>query len=170
MTDFVGYEVEIKGLAEQMAKLDQFNPVAVKELSRAMEQSTLAVGNEWRKTAPVGVSGEMRASIGTEVKHISGTDVQGRVGTSVQYGIYVEKGTRPHWPPLEPLKLWVQRKLDVQDVEGVARAIQRKIGYHGTKAQPKLKEAYAKTKNQVQGYFAAALERMAQAMEVKGGD
>lgn len=83
------------------------------------------------------------------------------------YGAYVEFGTKPHWPPLEPLINWVWQKglhklsTDVEYVGGkvrkvkgqstrdyqqakimrIARAIQRKIGFKGTK--PKLYVAEA---------------------------
>lgn len=35
----------------------------------------------------------------------------GHVTTAVRYALPVETGSRPHWPPIEPLILWVKRKL-----------------------------------------------------------
>jgi len=36
-----------------------------------------------------------------------------RVGSLLPYASYVEFGTRPHFPPIRPLYLWVEKKLDV---------------------------------------------------------
>lgn len=72
---------------------------------------------------------------------------------TAEHARYVHDGTRPHWPPLEPIKAWVRRNLAVTDdgetvlkpgvgtavrrapadaVERVARAIQAKIAVEGT--------------------------------------
>lgn len=55
----------------------------------------------------------LRASIGQEaVPYFNETPwrVQGVVGTVSPYAKPVEEGARPHWIPIEPLKLWAKRK------------------------------------------------------------
>ena len=57
------------------------------------------------------------------------------------YAIFVEKGTRPHWPPIAPILAWVQRKGFMsysasgkpQSAESIAYAIAHKISIEGTK-------------------------------------
>lgn len=51
------------------------------------------------------------------------------------YAAPVETGTRPHFPPVNALLLWVKKKFGVKDEEakGVAFAIARKIAARGTK-------------------------------------
>lgn len=54
-------------------------------------------------------------------------------GYLAPYSRYVEFGTEPHYPPIEPLKGWARRVLGD---ESAAYAIQRKIAQEGTQAQP----------------------------------
>lgn len=54
-------------------------------------------------------------------------------GYNAPYARYVEQGTRPHWPPIEPLKKWARRVLGD---ESAAWAVQHHIAQHGTPAQP----------------------------------
>lgn len=52
---------------------------------------------------------------------------------TVPYAIYVEMPTQHNKrPPLDPLKEWVRRNINTDDVEGVAYAIQTKIYKEGT--------------------------------------
>jgi hypothetical protein len=46
-----------------------------------------------------------------------GTLIQ--VGTPLEYGDYVEFGTRPHFPPIKPIFQWVENNLNVTSV-GIA--------------------------------------------------
>lgn len=43
--------------------------------------------------------------------------VAARVGSPVGYGSYVEMGTRPHYPPIEPLYRWVEEKFKYLSME-----------------------------------------------------
>lgn len=60
------------------------------------------------------------------------------VGTNVHYAPYVEFGTRPHMPPVEPLVEWAHLKLH-DDKAGykIARAIAKR----GTKPKPFMRPA-----------------------------
>lgn len=66
---------------------------------------------------------------------ISGVRVTGIVGTPLEHGVPVELGTKPHFPPIGPLKHWVVRKLGItgdKEATSVAYAIAWKIARHGT--------------------------------------
>lgn len=93
------------------------------------------------------------------------------VGSPLEYGEYVEFGTRPHWAPIGPLIHWVENKLQphvlavgvefepgqtrstgratrqlrgdsrVREIIRVARAVQRKIAAVGTKPQHVIRQA-----------------------------
>jgi len=54
--------------------------------------------------------GYLRKSIMPQVL-VSHNEIMGTVSTSRDYALAVELGSRPHWPPLAPLILWVKRKL-----------------------------------------------------------
>lgn len=51
------------------------------------------------------------------------------------HAVYVERGTKPHTPPLGPILTWVVRKIPTSsdsEAMGIALAIQRKIAEVGT--------------------------------------
>lgn len=71
-------------------------------------------------------------------------------GYRASYAQYVEEGTRPHWAPIEPLKLWAQRVLGN---ERAAWAVQQKIADEGTEGQ---------------GFVAAGVQAMKLRLQTKG--
>lgn len=50
-------------------------------------------------------------------------------GYNAEYARFVDKGTRPHWPPIQPLLGWARRVLGD---ESAAYAVQQKIAEEGT--------------------------------------
>lgn len=54
-------------------------------------------------------------------------------GYTAPHAPYVEFGTPPHWPPIEPLLGWARRVLGD---ESAAYAVQRAIAENGTDPQP----------------------------------
>lgn len=54
-------------------------------------------------------------------------------GYTARYAAAVEKGTKPHYPPIGPLLDWARRVLGD---ESAAYAVQRKIAEKGTDPQP----------------------------------
>ncbi len=80
-----------------------------------------------------------------------------RVGPGIikpfPYPVAVHEGTKPHFPPTEPLQEWVKRKLRIRSekkLERVTRLIQWKIAKHGTKARPFLREVFEQEQGQVE--------------------
>jgi hypothetical protein len=74
----------------------------------------------------------------------------GEVGPSARYGLHVERGTRPHWPPRAALEGWARR-------HGVpVFVVQRAIARRGTKARPFLLPAFRKNAGAIVRLFAAA--------------
>lgn len=62
-------------------------------------------------------------------------DATGRVwwGSSAPHTLPVEYGSRPHWPPIDPLKRWARVVLGD---ESAAYAVQQAIAQNGTPPQP----------------------------------
>ena len=134
MPSRVSLDVEIRGLEETRAKMEQMVvDLHGKPMLEAMRDATLIVQRSAREYAPVD-TGRLRASIVPEVR-MAGADVVGVVGTNVKYGPFMELGTRPHWPPLGALETWARRHGTTAFV--VARAIARR----GTKARRYLQKA-----------------------------
>lgn len=156
--------VEITGFEELLGDLDEFGRLDERvwfpvhdAISDAVQQVEGAAKDNLLKNGSVAF-GHLRASIGSEVQ-ISRTAIEGVVGTNlgsgkVGYAQPVEFGTRPHWPPLQPLIEWVRvkqlagsysvktrrrlgsRALQAQQDQALARAVQVKIARHGTQARP----------------------------------
>lgn len=83
-------------------------------------------------------AGLLRNSVFAEVRGASDL-FPGRLvaGIGETYASYVELGTRPHWPNVQALRLWVKRKFSLRtetDVTRVAFLVGRKISQRGTKA------------------------------------
>lgn len=88
-------------------------------------------------------TGKLLASISTEV--IVDGVIYKVVLNSLEYIKYLESGTKPHYPPQEPIIKWIRaKKLPTKDYCGgdlptekqLAFLIQRKIGLFGTEARP----------------------------------
>lgn len=171
MSNFgIGFEVEVKGLKEQLRKLEGFGATAQRRLVPAMEDALMMVGDEAKRRAPVGVSGALRSSIGGKVTYAMGTDVRGVVGSALPYAAAVEKGSRPHYPPVANIAYWVDRKLglrDAMEIYGTALAIARKIGARGTKARPFLFPALEKMMTAVNRRFKKAADDALKDLEVR---
>jgi len=157
-------KLEIHGLKELQALMQRYPQIAGEEMVRSMNQALVVTQAAATERAPVGVSGDLRRSINFEIRNAVGANIVGAVGPSVEYGAPVEYGSVPHYPPLAPLVLWVERKLQVSDdkVMGVARAIQHKIGRSGTKEKPYMRPAWEAVKDRVNELFAEAGKRIAE--------
>ena len=74
-----------------------------------------------------------------------------KVVVNEPHGIFVHEGTRPHYPPFQPIREWVSRKLGVKENPAqylISRAIVQKIGKKGTKGRPFLTDAIEAKANQ----------------------
>lgn len=99
----------------------------------------------------VGSSGELRKRIHVEQGSRAGVPAV-QVKPGVFYAVFVHEGTRPHFPPLAPLEVWVRRKLKVKGekkITRVARSIQYAIGQRGTDAFPFFRIAEDRHGNEV---------------------
>lgn len=68
----------------------------------------------------------------------------GILGTPCAYGEPVEMGTRPHFPPIAPIRHWVEKKLGITGKEAgsVAFLIARAISKRGTKGAAMFEEGF----------------------------
>lgn len=96
------YEIEVKGLTEQVMKLANFDTFAGIRFRRAGETSIKFLERGWKIDAPVD-KGRYRASIAGRVKSVVGASVVAVVGTNVTsdrgfpYPAALEGGTRYHY-------------------------------------------------------------------------
>jgi hypothetical protein len=136
--------------------------------------------------------GHLRSSILPEPPYERGSNIIGEVKCASPYGMAVEVGSKPHWAPIEPLTLWVKRKLmgagsalskesgriarragvaksvTTEGIaEGIARMIQYKIARRGTKGWHMFARGFAKTKDKVGRLFGEANARILQKLRQK---
>lgn len=136
----------IPNLPKFMASLRAAAQATPAEMHGAMAEATLVLEAEARSLAPRDV-GRLQGSITSRI-HGSGTSLVGEVGPSARYGLYVETGTRPHWPPRAPLEGWARR-------HGIpVFLVQRAIARRGTRAQPFIGPALNKSQARIEAIFA----------------
>ena len=164
----IAYEVEVRNLSEQINKLGRYDQIVNKRLREGMTSSVQTIERNAKMEAPVGVSGELRAKITHRVEGF-GQEIKGIAGSYANYAVYVETGTRPHWAPIEPLKLWVQRKFGAsgKEISAIAHAVQRAIARRGTKAQPYMKKGYNRSKSDIRKFFRRALGKIVDDIKVE---
>jgi hypothetical protein len=96
-------------------------------------EATALLEREVKDATPT-ATGLTRASIGSFITEIP-DGLLGVVGSAQPHVEYVELGTRPHFPPLEPIQDWVRVKFGISEqseIEAAALAIARKIAARGT--------------------------------------
>lgn len=128
---------QIKGLAALWKRAPE---IMTEEMLVSIVQYNDLVWGQLREQLPRGAGGLNGAgivgSVTSEIEQLS-DNVIGVVGTDLPYAEYVELGTAPHFPPIQPLEDWVQAKLGIDDEQerrSVAFLIARKIAVKGTKA------------------------------------
>lgn len=142
----------------------------------AIRRELKMIGLQIEKTAVeyldrknINVDGTLRDSITSKVsRQVNSILLQ--VGANAKYAVYVEEGTRPHWPPHDPIVRWVVKKLNIHGppAQKVAYAVQYKIAHKGTKARPFLEVAFRAHRNKIAGRIARAIEKEASTSSASG--
>lgn len=137
------------------------------ELIAATHEAEMLLEREIKDDTPVGATSTLRQSIHSDAPQALANSVIGVVGTASMHALPVELGTKPHFPPVEPLIDWVQAKLDIRDedqAEGVALAIARKIAVRGTLGVGMFHRNFHQLQPQIRGIYDAANQRIAEGL------
>jgi hypothetical protein len=139
---------EIDRLAQAVPEMAE---LLAEELAHAMDEAGLLLTTMVADRTPVNF-GILRASIafpaGYEVRGSPWKRFVGEIkaapayvaGTSPHlYSNFVEFGTRPHWVPIQPLKLWAIRKFGD---ESMAYVVRERIASIGTEGHHMFKRAW----------------------------
>ena len=155
---------EKKGLVATQKKLLQTAKDVTKddgEIVRAVARGTLIIQRGAMMRVPVD-RGLLRNSITPEIIVRENT-VRGVVGSNREYAAAQELGTKPYWPPFEPILRWAMRKLKAGRKKsvawGLAVAVQRKIASSGIKAKKFLSEAYTDNLSKIQRIIEKAVSK-----------
>jgi len=156
----VSVRIEAAGLSRLM---DVAPAIVVEELTAGVTEATMLAEREIRERTPTSGAGTLRDSIGAMPVEISGEAVRGEVATSLAYAAPVETGSRPHFPPVEPLVDWVERRLGLSGpaARGAAWAIARKIAARGTEGAFMFRDGLAAVEQQVIAIVSGAVARAA---------
>jgi HK97 gp10 family phage protein len=127
-------EIEIEGLDEAIRLLDAFPETVKTQVAATLATAAYETEAEAKRLAAVDTGG-MRSAI--RARQVGPLEWEVR---SPRPGVYVEFGTRPHFPPLAPITAWARR----HGIEKAAFAIARKISRVGTRAQPFMRPALEK--------------------------
>lgn len=103
---------EIDGAVELTEAFKAAPEIVEKVAFRALTKATALLERDIKERTPFGVTGLLRDSITAQRPYRSGLDgLVGVVSSPLDYAVCVELGTKPHYPPLEPIKQWVLKKL-----------------------------------------------------------
>src|SRR5690349_7525524 len=132
-----GVTLQILGLDKLLAGFRRATSILPKETRTTMERSLLRIESGARSRAPRR-TGRLAGSITHRISG-GGANLVGEVGPSVQYGLYVETGTRPHWmaPGILPFPAM------------------RTIARRGTRAQPYLVPSFRAALPSIEADFGA---------------
>ena len=144
--------LRLEGAPELVRALARAPEALAQEEGRAMTASLLLVEADARRNVAHDTR-QLMNSITHRVRE-EPRGLVGQVGPSARYGLYVERGSRPHFPPVAALRGWARR-------HGVSPyAVQRAIGRRGTRARPFLLPAFEKNVARIIRLFAAAGARV----------
>lgn len=114
-------------------------------------EAILLMEREVKKDTPWGAGPiHLRDSIFSEVRH-EGQSTAGILGTPMEHGQPVEYGTKPHFPPIDPLEFWVEKRLGLSGkaARSVAYAIAVSISRKGTKGRKMFSDNFEEYREQV---------------------
>lgn len=142
-------------------------------LHRVMTDAVRLVGGAVVSHTPVGIGGPrgLRNNIIGKVSS-EADELVGRVTVNTNVvplikALSVEHGSRPHWPPVEPIRQWVLVKFNSEEPTW---AVRRKIAERGTPEFRMFQTAYDETRDDVVGMFHAFGREVQMWFESSGGD
>ncbi|MGB8218645.1 MAG: hypothetical protein WCE94_15210 [Candidatus Methanoperedens sp.] len=126
----MGFGVSINGLDKLGGTLAKVDSIATTYLNDKIKKAALAVQQEAVRL--VHENSTDTGKLGQSIQIIF-AEKSATVGPTVEWGPFIEFGTRPHMPPSEPLEIWASRHgFD----EGMGFVLAKKISEEGMAAKP----------------------------------
>lgn len=88
-------------VAQIKLNIQHFERQKLSRVKTAIEQTMTLVANDAKKRVRVKTSALQRSIMPGPIK-VTLESIEGEVNANQHYALYVEKGTRPHFPPWEP--------------------------------------------------------------------
>lgn len=111
--------IDIREAAALADAFDKSPKIVTEELTAATWEASLLLEREVKENTPTGVGGGggLKGSISAREPQVLSDNVIGMVGTPLAHAVPVELGTRPHFPPVQPLADWAEHKLGLSPAE-----------------------------------------------------
>lgn len=126
----LGVGLNVEGIDKIISKANK-NKLFAQPLKKFFTNSAIDVQRTAKQNAVVD-TGRLRSDIGYEIDGAA-IPLYAAVGNTVFYAPFVEKGTRPHFPPPQALDVWARRHGFVSGF-----VVARHIAMFGTQAHPYL--------------------------------
>jgi hypothetical protein len=164
MAQITAIDIDTRDMARLASLMRRAPKVAREETTRSMIEILALLEREIKDRTPVGVGGAagLRGSITSELRGRRVSDLQGRVFSPMRHAAPVELGTKPHFPPLQPLEDWVHAKFGVNGAQAkrIAFLVARKISVKGTEGTHMFEEGFSDNERQVLNILFAAVDRI----------
>lgn len=158
MAKTVTLELEVEGLAELQEALKKFPEQWPQIAGEALGPGLSVFEAKAKEDAPVGVTGQARSTIGSEVVGGAGSTIIGKTGSNLEYAPYaLEYGRKPgKMPPVDVIEEWAQH---VIGVAGLGFVIARAIGARGLPALRIMSKTLESKKGQALKLFEQGIDR-----------
>lgn len=154
---------DLRDFAELSALWQRAPELTRTEMLATMRDADALIQGEVMRELPAGAAGAagLRGSVFRD-EHVLGDNVIGLVATDKPYAPFVELGTQPHMPPIQPLIDWVRAKTGErgEDARSHAFAIAHTIRVRGTKPQPVWRATYERLQGEIRRKFDAGVARL----------
>lgn len=148
-------KVTVRGFKELRRNMGEAGKAVYPLAKSALNKSAIQIKGRAKNNAPVAF-GDLQRSFKHDVKGLTATVWSGK-----EYALYVEKGTRPHFPPVAPLARWAGLKLGDSSLGFV---IARSIAKKGTKAQPFFEPAVEDSVGDIEKNFEVFADQLVRIM------
>jgi len=144
-------KVTIKGFDELIRNMEGGKDLFYIEARKALSKSVSTIQPKAVDKA-VRDTGQLKGSIRKTVKGLTGEVIAG-----AKHAIFIEEGTRPHFPPVSALRGWAGRKLGNPDL---AYAVALKIAKVGTEPKPFMEPALMESLPSIEKYFTTMADNL----------
>jgi len=142
------YTITIPNLADIKRVFDEAPEKTIRQIDTAVRKSILRIESAAKREAPVNKQsggGNLRQSIRSQMTGIA----SGKVEVGVDYGVYVEEGTRPHIITVKNAKVLANKY--------TGQMFGRTVKHPGTKANPFFQRGIDAAESDIIDYFSKAV-------------
>lgn len=163
MSEVAHITLDTSTMRDYAAYLKQAPQIVMEEIATSLQEALSLLEREIKDRMPTGATGLLRGSVTHQlIAQARGQEIAGKVFSPLSYAAPVELGTKPHFPPIAPLRDWVEKKLGLSKSESrsVAFLIARKIAKKGTKPQKSFETGFRDNTEQVNAILGRGLARI----------